>query len=97
MGLAGGNVWAVRDEELAIAKDCFRGRLALAFDKPEEVLGSALEDTLFREKIYSPSEIMEKIEAVTMEDVRKLAAEIFRKENMSIAVVGDYKKLDFKI
>lgn len=97
VGLAGGNVWAVKDEELEIAKDCFRGRLALTFDKPEEVLGSALEDTLFREKIYSPEEIIEKIENVRMEDVRSLAAEIFRKENMSIAVVGDYKKLDFKI
>lgn len=97
VGLAGGNVWAVKDEELVVAKDCFRGRLALAFDKPEEVLGSALEDTLFREKIYSPEEIIEKIESVRMEDVRSLAAEIFKKENMSIAVVGDYKKLDFKI
>lgn len=97
VGLAGGNVWAVKDEELEMAKDCFRGRLALAFDKPEEVLGSALEDTLFREKIYSPEEIIEKIENVRMEDVRSLAAEIFRKENMSIAVVGDYEKLDFKI
>ncbi|KKS32039.1 MAG: Processing protease [Candidatus Collierbacteria bacterium GW2011_GWB2_42_12] len=89
VGLAGGNVWAIKDGELEIAKDCFRGRLALAFDKPEEVLGSALEDTLFREKIYSPEEIMEKIESVSMEDIRSLAAEIFKKENMSIAVVGD--------
>jgi len=97
VGLAGGNVWAIKDEELAVAKDCFRGRLALDFDKPEEVLGNALEDTLFREKIYSPEEIIEKIEKVSMDDVRSLAAEIFKKENMSIAVVGDYKKLDFKI
>ncbi|KKT30052.1 MAG: Processing protease [Candidatus Nomurabacteria bacterium GW2011_GWD1_44_10] len=96
VGLAGGNVWAVKDEELEIAKDCFRGRLALTFDKPEEVLGSALEDTLFREKIYSPEEIIKRIESVRMEDVRSLAAEIFKKENMSIAVVGDYKELDFK-
>jgi len=40
---------------------------------------------------------MEKIESVSMEDIRSLAAEIFKKENMSIAVVGDYKKLDFNI
>ena len=97
LGLAGGNIWAVKDSELQVAKDCFRGRLALAFDKPEEVLGSALEDTLFREKIYSPEEIIEKIEAVQMEDIRSLAAEIFKKENLSIAVVGDYKKLDFSL
>jgi len=97
VGLAGGNKWAIKAEELAMAKDCFKGRFALAFDKPEEVLGSALEDSLFREKIYSPEEIIERIEKVSMADVQSLAAEIFKKENMSIAVVGDYKKLDFGI
>lgn len=97
LGLSGGNVWAIRGEELAVAKDSFRGRLALAFDKPEEVLGSALEDTLFREKIYSPEEIMARIERVTMDEVRDLAAEIFKRENLSIAVVGDYKQFDFEI
>ena len=97
VGLAGGNKWAIKSEEVEIAKDCFRGRLALAFDKPEEVLGSALEDSLFREKIYSPEEIIEKVEKVSIQEIKELAAEIFRKENMSIAVVGDYKKLDFKI
>ena len=56
-----------------------------------------MEDTLFREKIYSPEEIIKKIEAVTMEEVRSLAAEIFRMENLSVAVVGDYKKLEFKL
>lgn len=97
LGLAGGNVWAIKEHELAVAKDCFRGRLALAFDKPEEVLGNALEDTLFREKIYSPEEIIKKVDSVTMSDVRDLAEEIFKRENLSIAVVGDYSKIDFKI
>ncbi len=97
LGLAGGNVWAIKDEELKVAKDCFRGRLALAFDKPEEVLGNALEDTLFRKKIFSPEEIMDRIEKVTMDDIRSLASEIFKKGNLSIAVVGDYKKLNFSL
>lgn len=97
LGLAGGSMWAVKEEELKSAKDCFRGRMALAFDKPEEVLGSALEDTMFRDKIYSPEEIIEKVERVKMKDLLGLAREIFKKENLSIAVVGDYKKLEFGI
>jgi len=97
VGLAGGDKWAIKADELEIAKDCFRGRLALAFDKPEEVLGSALEDLLFRGKIYSPEEIIERVQKVSIGEIKSLAAEIFKKENMSIAVVGDYKKLDFKI
>lgn len=97
LGLAGGNKWEINAEEVEIAKDCFRGRLALDFDKPEEVLGSALEDSLFREKIYTPEEIIEKVQKVNIEEIKDLAAEIFKKENMSIAVVGDYKKLDFSL
>jgi len=96
-GLAGGNIWAIKDSELEVAKNCWKGRFALNLDKPERVLGNALADTLFREKIYTPEELIEKIEKVSMEDVRSLAAEIFRKENMSIAVVGDYEKLKFDI
>jgi len=97
VGLAGGSLWSIKKEELEVAKDCFRGRLALSFDKPEEVLGSALGDILFRDKIYSPDEIMKNIEKVTLKEVRSLASEIFQKNNLSIAVVGDYKKLDFEI
>ncbi|HSV95196.1 MAG TPA: pitrilysin family protein [Spirochaetia bacterium] len=97
LGLSGGNKWEINSEEVEIAKDCFRGRLALDFDKPEEVLGSALEDSLFREKIYTPEEIIERVQKVSIEEIKALAAEIFKKENMSIAVVGDYEKLDFSL
>ena len=97
LGLAGKGKWQITAEEVAIAKDTFKGRLALAFDRPETVLGSALEDMIFREKIYSPEEIIEKIERVTLAEIHSIAREIFKRENLSISVVGDYKKLDFKI
>ena len=97
VGLAGGNKWAIKEEELVVAKDCFRGRMALDYDRPETVLGSALEDSLFQDKIYSPEEVIEKVEKVSLKEVQNLAAEIFKKENLSIAVVGDYKKLDFRL
>jgi predicted Zn-dependent peptidase len=96
-GLAGENQWMIKDEELKVAKDTFRGRLSLAFDVPEEVLGSALEDLMFEGLIHTPDEILKKIDGVSMEEVRKVAELIFKKENMSIAVVGNYKKLELPI
>jgi len=78
VGLAGGNKWAIKSEELVVAKDCFRGRMALDYDRPETVLGSALEDSLFQDKIYSPEEVIEKVEKVSLKEVQSLAAEIFR-------------------
>ncbi len=97
LGLVDSKKWAIKEEELAIAKDTFRGRFALDFDRPEQVLGSTLWDLTFRDKIYTPEEKLNSIEKVTLEDVRALAKEIFKKENLSISVVGDYKSLDFKI
>ena len=97
LGLADKGKWQITAEEVATAKDTFKGRLALAFDRPETVLGSALEDTTFRKKIYSPEEVMDKIEKVSLEEVRAIAREIFKRENLSVSVVGDYRKLDFKI
>ncbi len=96
-GLAGANKWAIKEEELATAKDCFKGRFALDFDKPEEVLGLALEDTLFRDRIYTPEEMLEAIEAVSLKDVLSLAEEIFKRENLSAAIVADYEKLNFEL
>ncbi len=97
LGLADKGKWQITAEEVTTAKDTFKGRLALAFDRPEQVLGSALEDTTFRKKIHSPEEVMKKIEKVTLEEVRSIAREIFKRENLSVSVVGDYKKLDFKL
>jgi predicted Zn-dependent peptidase len=96
-GLAGDNEYAITKEDLETAKETFRGRLALAFDKPEEVLGSALEDLMFEGRIYNPEEIMTKIEKVTLDQVREVSKKIFQRDNMVISVVGDYKDLDFKI
>lgn len=96
-GLTEKGKWRITAEELATAKETFRGRQALAFDKPETVLGAALEDTIFRKKIYNPEEVMEKIEKVTLAEVHGIGGEIFKRENLSISVVGDYEKLDFEV
>ncbi len=87
--------WMVTEEEIEVAKDCFRGRLALSMDKPENVLGRALEDMTFRGKLETTEELLEAVEAVTLEDVRKLAKELFKESLLSVAVVGDYEKLPF--
>ena len=88
--------WEITKEELEIAKECFRGRLALDFDRPEDVLGLALENLMFEDKIYTPDQILKKTDAVTLKEARDLCKEIFKRENMSLAVVGNYKELPFE-
>jgi predicted Zn-dependent peptidase len=90
--LAGGK-WQVTEDDVRVAKDCFRGRLALYYDKPEQVLGRALEDLMFVGEIEGFERLVEKVEGVSVEEVRALARDLFVPEKMSVAVVGDYEKL----
>ncbi len=87
--------WVITEEELKTAKECFRGRFALAMDKPENVLGEALDDVTFRGHLMSPEETLEKIDSVNLLETLELARELLKKEYLSIAVVGDYKELPF--
>ncbi len=87
--------WVIKEEELKVAKECFRGRMALAMDKPENVLGEALDDVTFRGHIMSPEETLEKIESVNLSETLELARELLKEKYLSIAVVGDYTKLPF--
>ena len=94
-GLGGANNWKITSDEIEIAKDTFRGRFALTLDKPENVLGMALDNLMFEGEIKTPKEILDNIEKVSLKDVQKVCDLIFKPENLSISVVGDYKKLNF--
>jgi len=87
--------WVIKEDELAMAKECFRGRMALAMDKPENVLGEALDDITFRGHLMSPEETLERIASVTLSETLELARELLRREFLSVAVVGDYTELPF--
>jgi predicted Zn-dependent peptidase len=41
-------------------------------------------------EIKTPEEVMEKIEAVTVEQVQELAQELFREDKLNLAVIGPY-------
>lgn len=96
-GIGGSNKWKITKEELETAKNTYKGRLALAYDKPETVLGNALDNLMFQGKIKSPKRICEKIDEVTLEEVQEVCNLIFKPENLSISVLGDYQKEDLKI
>ena len=52
---------------------------------------------MFEGKIYTPDEIFKNIEKVTLDEVKELSQMVFKKEKMSIAVVGNYRKLELPI
>lgn len=89
--------WSITSKELEMAKKTFIGRVMLNFDMPERVLGFALYDLMFEEKVFTPDAVREKINGVTLEDVREVCNLVFRPEYLNAAVVGDYDELPIRI
>lgn len=96
-GLGGKGKWGVKAKELAMAKECYKGRISLNFDRPERVLGYALFDLMFENKIYTPEEIKENADKVTLDEVREVCKIIFRPEHLNMVVLGDFEKMPIGI
>jgi predicted Zn-dependent peptidase len=74
--------------ELDRSRENLKGRVALSLESTSarmSRLGSAL---LGEMPIYSVDEIVDRIDAVTVEDLRELARELFVPESLSVAGVG---------
>jgi predicted Zn-dependent peptidase len=96
-GLGGSGKWGITKKELEEAKVCSLGRFALSNDVPENVLSSALYDLNFEGKIYTPDEIRANIKGVTLDQVKEVCELVFRRDHLSLVVVGDYESLPFSI
>ena len=83
---------AVGPEELKKAKEYIKGKITLALEDNQARLDWYLSQTAFHKKIETPQKAFEKIDAVTAEDVKKVAAQLFQIKNASLAVIGPYKK-----
>ena len=49
-----------------------------------------LQETLTK-KVLTPEEVAQKINAVTSEDIQRVAQEIFRNERLNMALIGPFK------
>ena len=80
----------VPEEELRRTKELRKGRLLMGFEDSRSVaawIGS--QESTYGE-IKTPEEVMEKIDAVTAEEVQELAQELFRPDRLSLALLGPY-------
>jgi predicted Zn-dependent peptidase len=81
----------VSEDELARAKEFLKGRLVLEIEDSRFLASVFAVGELLEGKIKTPEEIMAKIDAVTLKDLRRVASDIFKKEKLNLAVIGPYK------
>lgn len=77
--------------ELQRAKDQLKGNLLLSLESVNTHMSRLGKSELYLKKVYKPEEIVEKLNKVTMEDILRVAAEIFNPEKFSMAAIGPWQ------
>ncbi len=80
----------VPEEELRRTKELRKGRLLMGLEDSRSVAAWIGGQEVTYGEIKTPEEVMEKIEAVTAGDVQELSRELFREDQLSLALVGPY-------
>ncbi len=76
--------------ELEHSKTLRKGRLLMGLEDSRSVASWIGGQEATYGEIKTPEEVVERIEAVTVEDVQSLAAEILREEKLNLALIGPY-------
>ena len=81
----------VTDEELSRAKENMKGHLYLGLEESLSVAEFLGEQELLWQKIEDPDVLVAQMAKVTKEDVKKLANDIMKPENLNLAIVGPFE------
>ena len=93
----------VKKEELNRTKDLLKGRLAIQLESSDNLADwysrqMVLLGTISRERgknleknILTPEEYVKKIRKISAQDIRRVSNEIFKNENLNMAVIGPFK------
>ena len=76
-------------EELRRSKDQLKGSLMLSLESSTARMSNLARQEMYFDRFYSMDELLENIEKVTSEDVKKLANEFFQTESIAVTVLGN--------
>lgn len=80
----------ISEEELRRAKDQLKGNFLLSLESVNSRMSRLGKSELYLNKVVPPEEVVRRIEEVTAEQVRSLAGEMFRAQNMTMATIGSW-------
>jgi predicted Zn-dependent peptidase len=84
----------VPTEELKKAKEMLRGSLVLGLESTSGACSYFLGQEVLEGKVETPEEKLKKIDAVTADDVQKVAQEIFVTKGLNLALIGPFSDSD---
>ena len=84
---------AIPGEELRRAKDQLKGNLMLSLESSMSRMSNLARQEMYFDRFFGLDEIIDRIEAVTAQDLRALAQEYFRSDAIAVTVLGNLEKL----
>jgi predicted Zn-dependent peptidase len=81
----------IPEMELSKAREYIKGRLQLRMEDTGSVASWLGRQELLRKQIMTVDEVLAIIEAVTVEDLQRVAEDLFKPELLNLAVVGPYR------
>jgi predicted Zn-dependent peptidase len=84
---------SVPDEELRRAKDHLKGSLMLSLESTSSRMSNLARQELYFQKFFSLDEIVDSIEAVSAEDLRRIAQTFFDPKLIALTVLGNLENV----
>lgn len=82
----------VSQKELRNAKDRIKGRMALSLESSDAKAEFYGVQEILQGRFFTPEELYDKIEAVRVSDIQRVARDIFRPRNLNLVVLGPFKE-----
>jgi predicted Zn-dependent peptidase len=81
-------------DELEKARNFAKGRLVLSLEDPRGLVMFGLRSEVLEGRTREPDEVLAGLDAVTLDDVRRVAAEIIREDRLNLAIIGPFDDAD---
>lgn len=83
---------SVGKKELQKAKDHILGNLMLSLETSDELASFYGGQEILTQKLFTPQELAEKIQAVKAEEIQEVAKDIFQNNKLNLALIGPFKE-----
>ncbi|MBD0290013.1 MAG: insulinase family protein [Thermoleophilia bacterium] len=80
----------VSAEEMEKARNFAKGRLVLSLEDPRGMILFGLRAEVLEGRTREPDEVLGGLDAVTVEDIQRVAADIVRENRLNLAVIGPF-------
>ena len=81
----------VPSDELEKARSYAKGRFILQTESPQGMIGFGLRREVLEGRIAEPQEVLDGYDAVTAEDVERVAGEVLSADALTLAVIGPFE------